>query len=233
MSEAIIHDYPELIPEEYLERAEKLSSANLCDGMIGLGIPSNGCMRADICAIDPSMKAVGTACTVKTAGGDNLPIHLCLYTAPEGYVMVIDGEKDEGHAYFGDNMMTTGKVIGLKGMIVDGYVRDYEGCMELQFPVFARGLMPCGPKKELPGELNGTISCGDIKVEPGDLVVADCDGIAVVPRARIVEVLDKAEVKAGYDDNRKVVLEKYAEAKKNGDPLPDIAPKWFHEKFEK
>jgi regulator of RNase E activity RraA len=233
MSEAIIKDYPELIPEEYLARARKLSSANLCDGMQGLGIFREGCMNADICAIDPSMKAVGTACTVETSDGDNLPIHLGLFTAPAGYIMVIDGKANDDYAYFGDNMMTTGKVIGLLGMIVDGYIRDREGCIEVGLPVFARGLMPRGPKKELPGILNDKILCGGIQVNPGDLIIADYDGIAVCPRERIAEVLEKAEKKAAYDDNRKVVLDAYAKAKAEGRELPDIAPKWFHEKFEK
>ena len=68
--------------------------------------------------------------------------------------------------------------------------------------------------------------CGGVKVEPGDLVVGDCDGIAVVPRAEIGKVLAAAEKKQDYEDNRDMTIQKYREAKARGTELPQLAPQW-------
>lgn len=229
MSNVKMNDFPELLSEEIMKRVEKLSSANICDGMIGLGIPREGCMDVAIAPVDKSMKTFGTAYTVNTDKGDNLPIHLALYTAKPGYVMVIDGKGVTDYPYFGDNMMSTGKAVGLRGMIVDGLVRDYDGCVELGFPVFAKGLLPRGPRKQEPGEINYPITCGGIQVNPGDLIVADADGVAVVPRDRIEEVLNKAEEKLQYDESRKALMVKYEKARLSGGELFDLAPQWVHD----
>jgi len=224
-----MHEFPPLIPEELMERARKLSPANLCDGMKDIGILNDGCMDYGIGPVSDEMKFWGTACTVETTDGDNFPIHVALYAAKPGYVMVVDGKNDRHRGYFGDNMMTTGKVIGLEAMVVDGCVRDKEGCKELGFPVFSRGYIQRGPTKNLPGVINAPINCGGITVKPGDLVVGDADGISVVPRERLEEVLEKAEAKLVYDNNRKAVCEEYARQKAAGEPTLDLAPAWVHE----
>jgi regulator of RNase E activity RraA len=231
MGKIVVNEFPDPLPDDVLVRASKLSSANLCDGMIGLGIIRDGCMSAGIYPVDPSMKAFGTACTVDTEAGNNMAIHLALYKTPpgSGYVMVIDGNNEENYPYFGDNMMTTGKVVGLKGMIVDGRVRDKEGCIELDFPVFSRGYIPRGPLKLDFGGVNRPIKCGGVDVNPGDLVIADSDGIAVAPRARVYEILDAAEKKLKYDDSRKVLMAEYEKARLAGQKLPEIAPKWVND----
>ncbi len=232
MSKTNINPYPELLPEEIIRRAGLLSSANLCDGMKGLHIPMDGCMDARIHPLVPDMKFVGTAMTVETRDGDNLPIHLALYTSNPGYVMVIDGADCEDYPYFGDLMMSTAKAEGFLAMVVNGFVRDYDGAVALGLPVFAKGLMPRGPRKSDPGTINGTIICGRVTVHPGDLVLGDYDGIAVVPREQIEQVLAKAEEKVDYEKKRRAAIQDYAEALREGKELPNLMPKWVKEMLE-
>lgn len=220
--------FPELIPNEFIERAQKLNPALLCDGMKGMGIPMDGCMSADIAPIDPSYSSlmVGTAVTVKTRDGDNFPIHVATYSGSKGYVMIIDGSGYTDGPYFGDLVMGAAQAVGYEGMVVDGYCRDKLGCIELGFPVFSKGLMPRGVSKKNPGEINTSVSCGGITVNPGDLVVGGADGVAVVPRNLIADVLDKAEEKLRYEVKREKTIAQYMEAKKKGMELPELAPQW-------
>ena len=114
-------------------------------------------------------------------------------------------------------------------MVVDGCVRDREGCIELGLPVFGKGFIQRGPSKKYAGEVNGAIMCGGIAVNTGDLVVGDADGVMVVPRDRIEEVLDKAEKKLHYDNERKKVFEEYEKQRMAGVPTIKLAPKWAEE----
>jgi len=83
------------------------------------------------------------------------------------------------------------KTKGIEGIVLDGGVRDIEGIREIGFPVFAQGITPVGPLKDSPGSINVPIHCGGVPVAPGDMIVGDADGIAVVPRSRMREVLEK------------------------------------------
>lgn len=224
-----MHEFPELLPDEVIERAKKLNPALLCDGMKGLGIPMDGCMEAAIMPVnpDPSMIMVGTAATVSTDNGDNFPIHVATYSAPKaGYVMVIDGKAYEQRPYFGDLIMGAAKAVGYAGMVIDGYCRDKQGCIEMNFPVYSKGQLQRGVLKKDLGEINATIHCGGIDVQPGDLVVGGADGVTVVPRDRIEEVLAKAEEKAAYEDNRDATIAAYNKAKEENRELPQLAPQW-------
>ena len=230
-----MHDFPELLPDEIIERAKKLNPALLCDGMKGLGIPMDGCMEASIMPVNPnpSMIMVGTAATVSTDNGDNFPIHVATYSAPKpGYIMVIDGKSYEGRPYFGDLIMGAAKAVGYEGMVIDGYCRDKQGCIEMDFPVYSKGQLQRGVLKKEIGEINGTIQCGGIQVSPGDLVVGGADGVTVVPRGRIEEVLANAEEKAAYEDKRDAAIAEYNRAKAEHRELPQLAPQWVLDLLE-
>ena len=224
----MINEYPELLSQEIIERASKRCTPQLCDGMRELGIEGYGCMRAEVSPVVPTMKFIGTAATVETVGhGDNFPIHLAIYGVPRnGYVMVIDGKGHTDSAYFGDLMMSASQAAGYVGVVVDSYARDYLGLVELNFPVFCTGYIPTVGNKKDPGNINVPIMCGGIKVKPGDLVVGDNDGVCVVPRERIIEVLVIAEKKANYEVKRVATITDYRKAKAAGEELPELAPQW-------
>ncbi len=218
-----------LLPEELIKRAEKLSVALLLDGLkkAGIELPNEGCMDADIKPVDRGMRVVGTALTVETDNGDNFPIHVASYSfEAAGYVMVIDGKAYAKRAYFGDLLMGACQAVGFRGMVVDGYTRDRDGNIELGFPVYSRGFMPCAPIKKDEGNINTPILCAGTRVLPGDLVMGDSDGVCVIPREHIEAVLAAAEEKQVYEGKRRETIEAYREARKNGTELPILAPDW-------
>ncbi len=219
-------EFPALLDEEIIKRASKFGSAELADGMKGLGYPGDGCMSADMLPVDDGIKMVGTAATVETADGDNFPIHVAIYSAKPGYVLVIDGKGCMERAYLGDLIGGAAKAVGLNGLVVDGCIRDKIGLKEMHLPVYARGYMQRGPKKIGPGRINVPVDCAGAHVNPGDLIVGDADGITVVPKEIIEEVLAKAEEKENYEIKRREKIDEYNLCKANGKPLPELAPKW-------
>ncbi len=156
---------------------------------------------------------VGPALTVKVFPGDNLMVHKALDVARPGDVVVIDTSGSQRNAVLGDLVANKARHRGIAGFIVDGLVRDLPGLQEADLPVFARGVTPFGPLHRGPGELNYAVSCGGIVVNPGDIIVADSSGIAVVRREVAEETILRlrahracmrkyvADVKAGNFSN--------------------------------
>jgi len=219
---------PSLLPDDVISRARRLNPALLCDGMKDMGITMDGCMEASIMPVNPkqNMIMVGTALTVDTDLGDNLPIHVATYSAGPGYVMVVDGKGYKERPYFGDLVIGAAKAIGIEGIVIDGYTRDVDGTVAIGLPVYSKGIMQRGVLKESPGKINVPIMCGGIQINPGDLVVGGRDGVTVVPRSNVYEVLQKAEEKAAYEDERDVIIAEYTKAVVEETDLPQLAPQW-------
>lgn len=223
---------PDLIPEDLLARFRQLSPAQLCDGMQSLGIPRNGCMDADLMPLDESKVMLGTAYTVDTEDGDNFPIHVAVYQGQPGYVLVVAGKAYPGRAYIGDLMAGAAQAVGLSGMVIDGCVRDKVPLAQLDIPIYAKGFMQRSPGKQGPGKINANVTCAGVEVAPGDLVFGDYDGVTVVPRARLLEVLEASEKKSVYENQRREVIDAYTRARDSGQPLPALAPAWVTELLE-
>jgi regulator of RNase E activity RraA len=220
------HEPAELISQSLLDRAAKLGTAQLCDGMVGLGITREGCLDTAILPVSDTMTMVGTAYTVETKEGDNFPIHVAIYQSKPGYVLIVDGKGYTDRAYLGDLLVNAAEAIGIVGIVIDGCVRDKIGLQKLDFPVFSRGYIQRSPAKKGPGAINIPIICGGVPVNPGDLVVGDYDGVTVVPRDHIAQVLDNAEKKAVYESKRMAAIQEYRECRKTNNPLPNLAPDW-------
>ena len=147
----MIYPYAAPISQSHLLRAKALSVSLLLDGAKAAGIvlPGGGCLPPVLQPLDRNQTMVGTAATVHTQPGDNRPIHLAIYSAKQaGYVLVIDGGSHDACAYMGDLMMGAAKALGFSGLVIDGRVRDWDGLMQLDFPVYARGTSPLAPTKE-------------------------------------------------------------------------------------
>lgn len=218
-----------LLPQAWIERAERLNVPLLLDGVkaAGIEIPGGGCMDASIMPVARGMKMVGTAMTLETDDGDNFPIHVASYSVEKpGYVMVVDGKGYRERAYFGDLIMGACQAVGFKGMVIDGYTRDRDGTIALDFPVYSRGFMPRGPIKKKEGKINTIICCGGVRVQPGDLVAGDSDGVCVIPREHVETILSEAEKKQAYEVQREKTIAAYKKAKKEGAQLPQLAPQW-------
>jgi regulator of RNase E activity RraA len=163
------------------------------------------------------MKLAGPAFTIEVRAGDNLMIHTAMTMAKPGDVLVIDGKGDRTCALMGAIMMNACKQLKLGGVIIDAAIRDTLELRELGFPVFAVGSNPNGPTKFVPGRINWPVSCGDIAVRPGDLVVGDADGVVVVEREKAESLLPLAAKKVADETAR------IADIRQN----KDLAPKWL------
>ncbi len=182
----IIKDFSRPDPE-LVKQFEGMPVANIDDNM-------NRTAAADssIKPVGYKGELVGTAFTVKVAQGDNLMLHAAMDLAKPGDVIVIDAGGFTNRAIFGELMATYMKSRGIKGIICDGAIRDYGGLAALEdFKVYAKAAVPNGPYKNGPGEINTPIVCGGQIVHPGDIVVADDDGILFI-KPEDAELLIKA-----------------------------------------
>ncbi len=159
-----------------------------------------GCvMRPGIGPLWPDMPRIaGPAFTVRTARHDNLMLHAAIYLAEPGDVIVVEAG-DQDMAVAGGNVCAVAQRRGVRGFVIDGVIRDVAESRGRGFPLFARGVSPIPGGKEGPGEINAPVTCGGVTVSPGDVVVADEEGIVVVPIARIAEVLPRAEARAAAE----------------------------------
>jgi regulator of RNase E activity RraA len=156
-------------------------------------------MRHEIHPLWPEMPRVaGPAFTIRTGKHDNLMFHASIYLAQPGDVIVVEAGDDE-MAVAGGNVCAIAQRRGVAALVVDGVIRDVVESREKRFPVFARGISPIPAKRVGDGGMNVQIRCGGVVVNPGDVVVADEEGIVVVPRARAEDVLAKAQAKATAD----------------------------------
>jgi len=124
----------------------------------------------------------GAALTVRTRIGDNLMIHKAIDMAGPGDVLVVAAGGDLTHAVFGEIMLELCLARGLAGVVIDGAIRDSDALAARDdFAVFARGISHRGPYKDGPGTINEPVPIGDLLVAPGDIVLADGDGVVAVP----------------------------------------------------
>lgn len=140
----------------------------------------------------------GEAFTVQLASGDNLMLHSAIYEAPKGSILVVDGV-DRNYAVAGGNVCAVAKQRGLKGFVIDSVIRDLGEIADMRFPVYAKGVFPVPGKKEQYSELGHPIICGGAKVSTGDIVVADNEGIAVIPKLEKESVFLAASAKASAE----------------------------------
>ncbi|MHC1479381.1 RraA family protein [Frateuria aurantia] len=146
-------------------------------------------------AYHPELDAVlcGRAITVRTRPGDNLVIHQAMQMAEPGDVIVIDAGADVSQAIVGGLIRTTAQARRLGGFVIDGAVRDLLEWAEGGMPCFARGHTHRGPSKDGPGAINVPISCAGLVVQPGDLLLADADGIIAIPQAELEALMPKVQ----------------------------------------
>jgi regulator of RNase E activity RraA len=143
-------------------------------------------------------RIAGPAFTIRTGHHDNLMFHASVYLARPGDIVVVEAGDDE-MAIAGGNVCAIAQRNGIAGLIVDGVVRDVVESRDHRFPVFGRGVSPIPAGRVGDGDMNVQIRCGGVIVDPGDVVVADEEGIVVVPRARAEEVLAKAQARVSAD----------------------------------
>jgi 4-hydroxy-4-methyl-2-oxoglutarate aldolase len=136
----------------------------------------------------------GTALPVSTAPGDNLPLHLALEVAQPGEALVANAG-GAAHGYWGEILTVAAQQRGVRGLVIDGGVRDTERLESLGFPVFSTAIALRGTVKEDPGTIGEPIRFGSVTVAHGDIVVADRDGVVILPRGQFATILDAARAR--------------------------------------
>lgn len=131
-------------------------------------------------------RIAGPAFTVRCPAGDHLMLHAAIYQAQPGDVIVVDAS-DNDFATAGGNVCAIAQERGIAGFVIDGYIRDLNEVTTAQFPVYARGVVPVAAKKRDDIPNNQPIRCGGARVCAGDMVIADEDGIIVLPQNKQAE----------------------------------------------
>jgi 4-hydroxy-4-methyl-2-oxoglutarate aldolase len=151
-------------------------------------------------------EAAGTAVTVLAHPGDNWMIHVAVEQCRPGDVLVVGCSADNTDGMFGDLLATALKARGVKGLVIDAGCRDVKTLREMGFPVWSKAISAKGTVKAALGAVNVPVVCAGINVEPGDAVIADDDGVVVVSRRDVAEVVAKGEKRQADEEGKRKLL---------------------------
>jgi 4-hydroxy-4-methyl-2-oxoglutarate aldolase len=162
-----------------------------------------GLMKPYMRPIYPSAKAAGPAVTVLCQSGDNLMIHAAVAVCQPGDVLVVTTGSDSTDGMFGDLLATSLVAHGVLGLIIDAGVRDVSELTAMDFPVWSKAIHAQGTVKATAGSVNIPIVCAGAAIQPGDVIVADMDGVVVVPRESAGEVAKASQARVAKEEKNR------------------------------